>query len=150
MQKTDNLKVVKATDEAVLKTIFAIRQEVFVVEQEVEPEEEFDEFEDTSVHFLAYGADGEPAGTARWRFTSGGVKLERFAVRKDYRGQGIGGALVQAVLDDINATPEAAGKRKYMHAQLPAIPLYARFGFEKEGEMFEECNIMHFTMAMPA
>ena len=75
------------------------------------------------------------------------MKLERFAVRKRYRGQGIGAALVQATLDDIEQAPNTAGQKRYLHAQLPAMPLYARFGFEKEGDLFIECDIEHYTMA---
>ena len=140
-------KVILVSNPAELDAVFAIRQAVFVVEQEVTPEEEFDEFEETSRHLLAYGQDGQPAGCSRWRFTENGVKLERFAVHKAYRGQGIGADLVQATLDDIAQHPDTQGKKQYLHAQLPAMPLYARFGFEKEGELFMECDIEHYTMA---
>ena len=87
-------------------------------------------------------------GTARWRITSNGVKLERFAVLADARGQGVGQALVKAVLADIQAKPEAALKSKYLHAQLSAVPLYSKFGFNKVGDIFEECNIMHYKMQL--
>ncbi|HAA16234.1 MAG TPA: GNAT family N-acetyltransferase [Cytophagales bacterium] len=146
MPVSNSFQVIRTTTAEELNKVFAIREEVFVVEQEVEPEEEFDEFEETSYHFLGLDENGEPAGCARWRFTDNGVKLERFAVRKAYRGKGMGGALVQAVLDDIGAHSKTAGKKRYLHAQLPAMPLYARFGFEKEGDLFLECDIEHYTM----
>lgn len=141
------ITVTKVQSEAMLQTVFQIREEVFVIEQQVDPAEEYDEFEDTSVHFLAT-AEGEPAGTARWRFTQNGVKLERFAVLKPVRGIGVGQALVREVVADISAHPEAKGKLLYMHAQLDAMPLYAKFGFQKVGEMFEECQIQHFKMEL--
>ncbi|GAB2606611.1 GNAT family N-acetyltransferase [Belliella aquatica] len=140
-----SIKVEKAKTKEQFDAIFKIRKDVFVIEQEVDPAEEYDEFEDSSTHFLA-SVEGFPAGTARWRFTKNGIKLERFAVLKNMRGEGIGQALVQAVLSDIAESQESKGKLLYMHAQLPAIPLYAKFGFEKVGEMFEECNIKHFQM----
>jgi predicted GNAT family N-acyltransferase len=130
-----------------LKAAFYVREEVFVIEQEVDPIEEYDEFEDISVHFLAT-VDDNPAGTARWRFTDKGVKLERFAVLKPIRGVGVGYALVKAVVDDISQHPESKGKKLYLHAQLDAMPLYAKFGFQKVGEMFEECNIQHYKMEL--
>ena len=37
-------------------------------------------------------------------------------------------------------------KTIYLHAQLRAIPFYARHGFEKTGPQFSECNIEHFKM----
>lgn len=137
----------KITDESSLQQAFQIRRQVFVVEQKVPASEEYDEFEKVSRHFLAK-IDGKPVGTARWRFTKNGVKMERFAVLEEARGKGVGQALVAAVLEDLKSTPEAAGKTKYLHAQLTAMPLYSKFGFEKKGDLFEECNIQHYKMEL--
>ncbi len=139
--------VEKITTEEGLKAAFQIRELVFVVEQEVEAAEEYDEFETTSVHFLAV-LEGAPVGTARWRFTSNGVKMERFAVLKDARGKGVGQALVAAVLKDIEMHPDGKGKKRYLHAQIHAMPLYAKFGFQQVGEQFEECAILHYKMEL--
>src|SRR5690606_3127090 len=84
-----------------LEQVFAIRRKVFVEEQHCPPELEW-EFEDESTHFLAIYA-GIPAAAARWRETPQGYKLERFAVLKEFRGLGLGQALVRAVLDDLPA-----------------------------------------------
>ncbi|SMG48033.1 Predicted N-acyltransferase, GNAT family [Marivirga sericea] len=138
------VKVVETQDE--LKQIFAIREEVFVKEQKVAPEEEYDEFEEVATHFIAVDEEGVPCGTARWRFTQNGMKLERFAVLKSHRGKGVGQALVKEVIDNIALNPESRGKKMYMHAQLTAVNLYDRFGFQKIGDQFEECNIMHYHM----
>lgn len=137
----------KVLTEEQLNTIFKIREDVFVIEQEVDPSEEYDEFESSSTHFLAK-VNNQPAGTARWRFTEKGVKLERFAVLKPMRSNGVGQALVKAVIEDIADNPESKGKKLYMHAQLDAMPLYAKFGFQKIGEMFQECSIQHFKMEL--
>lgn len=142
-----NLHVTKIIQDEELKSAFNVREKVFVVEQEVDPAEEYDEFESCSMHFLAW-LDGLPVGTARWRFTSNGIKLERFAVLKEVRGQGVGQALVRAVLSDIAMTPETNDKQKYLHAQLTAMPLYSKFGFIKEGDIFDECNILHYKMRL--
>lgn len=138
-------QVIPATTDALRQKAFAIREEVFVKEQRVAAEEEFDEFEDTSHHFVALDDTDQPVGSARWRFTDKGIKLERFTTKKNMRGKGIGTAIVQAVMDDIalNAQP---GTFLYMHAQLPAVPLYLKFGFQKRGEQFDECGIMHYLM----
>ncbi|EIM74571.1 N-acetyltransferase GCN5 [Nitritalea halalkaliphila LW7] len=74
-----------------LKRAFEIREKVFVIEQEVAPEEEYDAFEDSSRHFLAL-LEGKAIGTARWRKTENGVKLERFAVLREARNAGAGSA----------------------------------------------------------
>ncbi|MBS9523924.1 GNAT family N-acetyltransferase [Litoribacter alkaliphilus] len=140
-----NIEITKIKTEEALTAIFNIRQEVFVFEQNVHPEEEYDEFEETSTHFLAL-LEGVPAGTARWRYTDNGVKLERFAVLKEMRGKGVGQALVKAVVDDIAREEAAKGQLLYMHAQLAAVPLYEKFNFEKEGDIFSECEIEHYKM----
>ncbi len=139
--------VEKVTDKLALELVFKIRELVFVVEQQVDAAQEYDEFETSSIHFLAR-VDDIPVGTARWRFTEKGVKMERFAVLEAARGKGVGQALVSAVLADVDATPEAKGKTKYLHAQLSAAPLYSKFGFRKVGEIFEECNIQHYRMEL--
>ncbi|WP_338877075.1 GNAT family N-acetyltransferase [Spirosoma sp. SC4-14] len=131
-----------------LETVFAIRRTVFVDEQHVSPEEEYDEFETTSTHFLAQ-YDGVPCGTARWRRTSNGVKLERFAVLDTYRGKGVGKALVRAVLDNVFSQQPEPIESIYLHAQVTAMPLYASFGFVPVGAMFEEAGIQHYKMVLP-
>ncbi|MEM6299824.1 MAG: GNAT family N-acetyltransferase [Bacteroidota bacterium] len=129
-------------DDTLFETVKKIRHTVFVIEQEVPEEEEFDEFESSSAHFLAL-VDDLPAGASRWRETSEGFKLQRFAVLKEHRKKGVGSALVQAVLDDL---PSSAEKPIYLHAQFDAMPLYQKFGFEKVGEAFQECDIWHYKM----
>lgn len=141
------IEVIPVKNQADLDDIFQIREVVFVVEQEVDPDEEYDEFESTARHFKAL-VDGVPAGTARWRFTEKGIKLERFAVLKECRGKGVGQALVKAVLDDIQQHPDFNGKICYLHAQVSAMGLYEKFGFQKEGNLFMECNISHYKMKL--
>ncbi len=126
-----------------IETAFEIRRQVFVIEQEVSAEEEYDEFEESCVHFLAI-SNGIPAGTARIRETKNGIKLERFAVLKAHRTSGVGRALVYACL----AHPKLSDPsiKVYMHAQEHAMGFYSKLGFVAEGERFMECNIPHYTM----
>lgn len=146
-QKEMKLQVEKIANQSDLDIAFEIRKKVFVIEQEVDPAKEYDEFENSSFHFLAR-IDGIPVGTARWRFTSNGVKSERFAVLKEARAKGVGQALVKAVLADIQADPMSKNKIRYLHSQLAAVPLYLKFGFKKVGDIFDECNISHYKMEL--
>lgn len=136
------VRVEKVTDPSTLEKVFAIRKVVFVEEQECPPELEW-EFEEESTHFMAT-VEGVPAGACRWRRTDKGFKLERFAVLKEFRGQGVGQELVKAVLSDL--PPDA--DYVYLHAQIQAMGLYKKFGFEKVGEMFEEAGIQHYKMKL--
>lgn len=139
-----NIQVRKVIEQDDLEKVFAIRREVFVGEQNCPPELEW-EHEDESNHFLAT-VDGSPAGASRWRKTDKGYKLERFAVKKDFRGDGVGQALVKAVLADLPADADYV----YLHAQVAAVTLYERFGFVKTGPEFEEAGIRHYKMVRNA
>lgn len=134
--------VKKITDNSTLNEAYNIRRQVFVVEQRVDEREEY-EHEEISVHFIAM-VDDEYAGTARWRITENGVKLERFAVLNKFRSAGVGSALLKAVITDI----PTEHKYLYLHAQLTAMGLYAKFGFAETGPMFEEAGIQHYKMVL--
>ena len=117
-----------------------IRKEVFVKEQNC-PEDIEWEFEDESHHFLAT-VNHVPAGTARWRETEKGIKLERFAVLKEFRTQGIGSKLLKNILNDVPKD----GRKIYLHAQLTAKDFYLKHDFKPEGENFWEGGIEHVKM----
>ena len=141
------IEIRKVTTDNELQSAFLIRTLVFVEEQNVPAEEEYDEYEKEATHFLAF-CDNIPCGTARWRFTENGIKLERFAVLKEFRGKGIGQQLVDAVLKDVKTHPQTIDKEIYLHSQLTALPLYSKFGFKQTGSKFEECEIEHFKMIL--
>lgn len=122
---------------------FTIRQKVFVEEQQVDSREEYDEFEPTSIHYLVF-VNEQPVGTARWRITKDGIKLERFAVLKEFRNAGAGRAVLMKVLEDVIPL----GKKIYLNAQVKAMKFYEREGFKAEGEMFIEANIQHYRMTL--
>ena len=117
-----------------------IREDVFIVEQEVPAEIEYDEYEESSTHIIAT-LHGEAVGTARWRLTSQGQKLERFAVLKSARGKHVGAALVEYILDQLETTETA-----YLNSQVSAIGFYSQFGFEETGGIFYEAGIPHRKM----
>ena len=88
--------------------------------------------------------DETAIGTARWRRTEKGVKLERFAILAAYRGNKYGELLLSKVIEDATN----AGDYLYLHAQLKAVNFYGRQGFKKVGPQFEECNIWHYKMEL--
>jgi predicted GNAT family N-acyltransferase len=120
---------------------FEIRRKVFEEEQNVSREEEFDSEEASCRHYLVF-IDQRPVGTARWRRTDKGIKLERFAVLKEHRNSGAGSLVLRQVMEDVLPLKE----RIYLHAQLPAVNFYERAGFVRKGEIFSEANIDHFLM----
>ncbi len=125
----------------IAELVHEIRRKVFVVEQHIDPMIEFDTHENISQHYLAYYKN-KAAGTARWRETEHGIKLERFSVLKEYRNSGIGRMLVDRILADVIPT----GKKVYLHAQTTTVRFYEKAGFKVTGELFYEANIPHYKM----
>jgi len=130
------------TNQMELEKAFEIRRQVFCVEQNVSEEIEMDEFDDIAKHILAY-IDNKPIGTARWRFTEEGAKMERFAVLKDARGKGVGESLVKYALDKLRDN-----KFVYLNAQESVIRFYEKYGFEAVGNRFNEADIPHKKMIL--
>lgn len=128
------------SDKELYNKALAIRQKVFIEEQQVERILEIENEEES--HFYLMLQDESAIGTARWRKTQNGIKLERFAVLPEFRNKNLGAILLKNVLEDL------AGKNEkiYLHAQLKAVTYYERQGFVKEGEMFVEANIKHYLM----
>lgn len=141
------ISIIKIENEEQMEKALQIREVVFVEEQHVAKEEEYDQFDKTANHFLALDNERVAYGTARWRKTEEGVKLERFAIKKDARGKGIGSMLLECLLEDINMQIERKPIHLYLHAQISAMPLYEKFNFQKEGEPFEECGMKHYKMS---
>ena len=131
------------SEKHIAELIHEIRRKVFVLEQHIDPMIEFDTFENESQHYLAY-VKNVPAGTARWRHTDEGVKLERFSVLKEYRNSGLGRMLVNRVLCDV----KLLGKKVYLNAQTTTVRIYEKAGFKVVGELFYEANIPHFKMEL--
>ena len=138
-----DIKIEKFTteDKEKAQIAFSIRRKVFVEEQNVDPEEEYDEFEDFCTHYLLY-LDGKPVATARWQITERGIKPGRFAMLKEYRGKGIGSELLKRIMKDVIPL----NKPIYLNSQVTAVSYYARFGFVKKGDIFLEAGIEHYLM----
>jgi predicted GNAT family N-acyltransferase len=123
-----------------MEAIFEVRRAVFVIEQSVSEEEEYDEFEISSTHLFAT-CDNRVVGTCRYRKTSQGTKLERFAVLEAYRTRSVGASLLKAALSAVDQ-----GKLIYLHAQVQVVDFYKKYGFAQVGEQFEEAGIQHYKM----
>jgi predicted GNAT family N-acyltransferase len=132
-----------------LAQAFDIRRRVFVIEQECPPDEEYDEFESTSIHYLATNNE-LIVGTCRYRTTDKGYKLERFAVLKEHRTAGIGAALLKNCLQIVSPLVSQELPIIYLHAQEHAMKFYEKYGFAAQGERFYEAGIPHFKMVFVA
>lgn len=123
-----------------LASLRQVREPVFVQEQQVPLEEEWDELDPLSRHVIARDLQGQPIGTAR---LTPKHKIGRMAVLRDWRGHGVGAAMLQALLD---LARSLGYKEISLNSQVDAIGFYQRFGFESCGEEFIEAGIRHRAM----
>jgi len=119
-----------------------IRRRVFTEEQNVPEELEWDGLDDSCHHILVTDAGNRPIGTGRIKPDG---HLGRMAVLSGYRNQGVGSAILRALLDYAG---QQHSNRVYLHAQVSAIPFYLKHGFVITGEQFTEAGIPHRSMAM--
>ncbi|MDA8107519.1 MAG: GNAT family N-acetyltransferase [Betaproteobacteria bacterium] len=118
----------------------AIREQVFVSEQGVPRELELDDMDARCVHALARLEDGRTIGTGRL-LPDG--HIGRMAVLAEWRGRGVGGALLERLVEEARAR----GMREVaLSAQTHALGFYARHGFTAEGEVYLEAGIPHRAM----
>jgi predicted GNAT family N-acyltransferase len=130
--------------EATLADAHAVRRDVFIVGQGVSEAEEMDGRDDDAVHVVAYGPEGEPIGTARLRTPGADVaKIERVAVREEYRGEGIGARLMERIEDEAR---EQGCSVATLHAQTAVEEFYHLLGYETTSDEFEEAGIPHVEM----
>ncbi len=117
-----------------------IRRLVFIVEQNVPETEEWDGRDSESWHWLATDNADRPIGTARLLPTG---QIGRMAVFQEFRGTGVGAALLEAA---VNKARHLGFDAVTLNAQAHAEGFYQRAGFSAEGEQFEEAGIRHVTM----
>lgn len=123
-----------------LPAIEAIRRQVFIEEQGIPAQLEWDDQDTDCRHVLARTRDGGALGTGR---IDPHGRIGRLAVLGPWRGQGIGTALLHALL----AIARQRGHDPVtLHAQLDACGLYRRAGFSERGTPFTEAGILHVIM----
>lgn len=122
----------------------AIRFEVFVDEQQVPIALELDALDATARHWLAW--EGETAiATARAVSQDFGWKIGRVAVRRAWRGQGVGVAVMRTI---IAAARRAEVRELQLESQIHALAFYERLGFVAEGPEFDDAGIPHRLMRL--
>ena len=107
--------------------IFAVRSSTYISEQFCLYAEEFDGNDFCATHLIGF-IDGDPAGCIRLRYFGEFVKVERLAVRREYRRSRLAFKLVREAL----ALARLKGFRRfYGHARLDLVPFWAMFGFRE-------------------
>lgn len=116
-----------------------IRTVVFIEEQNVPEDMEWDEYDKICAHVVAE-MNGEYVATGRLLETG---QIGRMAVLKAYRKSGIGSAILEKLL----SIAKSKGMNSvFLNSQIDAVGFYKRFGFEEEGDVFDDAGIPHMKM----
>lgn len=117
-----------------------VRREVFIEEQRVPEALEWDEYDALCHHVLVMDKHHQVIATGRIKPDG---HIGRMAVVRQWRQQGIGSAVLQALLE--HALDQQL-QQVFLHAQINAIPFYIKHGFEVCSEEFLDAGIPHRTM----
>ena len=126
-----------------LTTCHALRRRVFIEEQQVPEAEEVDGRDTEALHILAK-KDAEAIGCARILLIGDTGKIGRVCVLSDYRGQGIGVALIKMALQVLRDQPGITTAK--LGSQTHAIGFYEKLGFRAVGPEYLDAGIAHRDM----
>ncbi len=108
-----------------LSRVIAIRSAVYIGEQECPYDEEYDGNDLAATHLISYVGD-EPVGCMRVRFFADFAKIERLAIRKEFRKTRAAFQLVRA---GFKLCQKKGYTRVYGHSQARLVNFWSRFGF---------------------
>ena len=121
-----------------------LREEVFVDEQGFRAEDEWDDDDATALHAVSLNALGQPVATGRLLQSAQHVaKIGRMAVSRPLRGAKLGRDILQVLMD---IAAQRGDREVSLHAQCSAEGFYARLGFARRGEVFDELGVAHIEM----
>ena len=142
MKNNLKIEIVKWIDG--LSQLKNIREKVFIQEQKVTPQLEWYGMDEKAIHFLVFN-DKAAIGCARAIVIKDHMQLGRMAVLKEYRGQGIGSALIEKAMTTAKLNQLSA---IYISAQCHAIDFYKKFGFEVTSDIYLDAEIPHRDMTL--
>ncbi len=119
-----DVKVARSVED--IFKVFSVRSATYIAEQFCLYDEEFDGNDFCSTQFLGQ-VDGDAAGCVRLRFFNGFAKLERLAVRAEYRQSRLAYKLVREALDH---AARKGYRRVLGHSRLDLIRFWRVFGFK--------------------
>ena len=142
MENNLKVEIVKWIDAH--ESLYMIREKVFIEEQKVTSQLEWDGMDEEAIHFLAFKNE-KAIGCARAFVIENYMQLGRMAVLKEYRGEGIGTALLEKVITTAKLNQLSA---IYISAQCHAIDFYKKFGFEITSDIYLDAEILHRDMKL--
>lgn len=140
----NNYHIIKTHWSAHKNALSDIRTRVFMQEQQVSAEDEWDDKDETAIHFLVTTLEHQALGCARLLIEDNVLHIGRVAVITSHRNQGIGTRLMKYILKE--CAQQFPHYSIYLHAQTTRIAFYQRLGFTNKGDIFMDAGIPHQEM----
>lgn len=126
--------------------LYGVRSATYLAEQFCLYSEEFDGNDFCATQLLGF-VDGDPAGCVRMRYFGDFVKVERLAVRREYRQSRLAFRLVR---DALKLARRKGFSRFYGHARADLVPFWSMFGFREivDRPMFRFADLDYKEMVL--
>lgn len=130
-----------------LYEVVKLRQDIFIIEQNC-IYDDIDGLDYESIHLLLFSGNDTLIGYLR--IVPPGIKFDevslgRIAIRKSYRGKGLGKKLIEKGLEFAKERGETSVK---IEAQAHLEKLYTGLGFKKVSKIYSVDGIPHIQMIM--
>ena len=133
-----------------LMRVVSMRTSVYIAEQACPYEEEFDGNDMSATHMLGF-VGGELAGCLRIRFFADFAKLERVAVKREFRHTRLAFQMARAAIELCRVK---GYRRIYGHAQKRLVNFWSRFGFKplsgRHDLVFSDYDYVEMVAEYPA
>jgi predicted GNAT family N-acyltransferase len=126
--------------------VFCVRSATYIAEQFCLYSEEFDGNDFCATHFLGF-VNGDPAGCVRIRFFGTFAKIERLAVRSEYRNSRLAFMLAR---DAVKHCQRKGYSKIYGHSRFDLVRFWKMFGFREMPERpeFAFANIKYVELLL--
>ena len=148
IDKRTSIRIARTVND--LMMVASIRSAVYMTEQDCPYDEEFDGNDLAAVHFIGF-VGNEPVGCLRARCFADFAKMERLAVRHQYRRSTVAFRLVRQCIAFLR---RKGYRRIYGHSQDRLVDFWARFGAKPLGHnrrlVFSECAYTEMVIDVDA
>ena len=145
----DEISVMVARSLEDLMRVMTVRSAVFVGEQRCPYREEFDGNDLSGTHLLGY-VGHEPAASLRVRYFADFAKLERLAVRSEFRGRRLAQQVIKAGIEICRLKGYT---RIYGQSERSMVEWYGQFGFRvpnaARGIVFSDYDFVEIVLDEP-
>lgn len=124
-RRTTSVRIARTMED--LARVFSIRGATYIAEQHCPYEEEFDGNDLCATQLLGE-IDGEPVGCLRIRFFAGFAKIERLAVRAEFRNSRLAFEIVRYGIEHCR---QKGYEKIYGHSRSDLVRFWRTFGFRE-------------------